>query len=56
MRCEDVRVGIATVKRSVMVAEYDGRSSVTEEDIMGSLEVSRLIGARPGRCESGPLD
>jgi archaeal cell division control protein 6 len=52
MRCEDVRVGIAMVKRSVMAAERDGRSSVTEEDILGSFEVSRLIGADRIGCES----
>jgi len=52
IQCEDIRVGIAMVKRSVMVAEREGRSSITKEDIMGSFEVSKSIGADRVGCES----
>jgi archaeal cell division control protein 6 len=52
MQCEDVRVGIAMLKRSVMAAERYGRSSVTKEDILGSFEVSKSIGADRIGCES----
>ena len=43
MRSGDMRVGLDLVKRSVMAAERDGRSTVTEEDIMASFEVSRYV-------------
>ncbi|MEI7434235.1 MAG: ORC1-type DNA replication protein [Methanomicrobiales archaeon] len=43
MRSGDMRVGLDLVKRSVMAAERDGRSSVTEEDIKASFKVSRYV-------------
>ncbi len=52
MQCEDLRVGIAMLKRSVMFAERYGRSSVTEEDILKSFEIFRSIGDDRVGCES----
>lgn len=43
MRSGDMRVGLDLVKRSVMAAEREGRSSVTKDDIMASFEVSRYV-------------
>ena len=47
----NVQAGIDLVKWSVMSAERDGRSSVTEEDIMGSFEVSGYSGTARVECE-----
>ena len=47
----NVQAGIDLVKWSVMSAERDGRSSVTEEDIIGSFKVSGYSGTARVECE-----
>ncbi len=44
IRSGDIREGLYLVKRSVMTAELDGRSSVSSEDLRSSFEISRTNG------------